>query len=512
MATGPTTDPDEHTQPVRVVASPSTTGPAPAARRGSPAAPAGEPTPAWLTVGGPRSTAPVGAPVSSRRIVVQLVVGIVLILVAITVGGSLAARRLAEREAVNDAANTADVLAETLVQPALTDRLLDGDAAARATFDELVRSRVLGETVVRVKIWSPAGTVLYADQADLVGRRFPLDPEEKEVLASPRTVAEISDLSRPENALDRAVGDKLVEVYRPVWTPTGQEALFEIYTPYDQVSSRTGQLWRGFAGVTLTSLLLFLVLLAPLVWHLLSRARTAQRQREELLERTIDAQDSERRRIAASLHDGPVQDLAATSFVIAGATVHAEAEGRGDLVEELRTAAGSVRTSIRALRSLLVDIYPPSLARAGLAVALTDLAQTVRAPGLEIRVDPVDDAALGLDEAGERLVYRVAQEVLRNAATHAAPCTVRVSVTREPAVGSDREPDLVVLDVSDDGPGFDAPRVLDRPAAGHFGLRVLGELAAQEGATLEVATAPDEGTRWRLRLPTAYAEQRRVRP
>jgi hypothetical protein len=51
-------------------------------------------------------------------------------------------------------------------------------------------------------------------------------------------------------------------VYRPVWTPSGNEALFEIYTPYDQVSQRTTQLWRGFAGVTLSSLLLFVVLLA----------------------------------------------------------------------------------------------------------------------------------------------------------------------------------------------------------------------------------------------------------
>ena len=169
---------------------------------------------------------------------VQLVAGILVVLVAVTIGGSLAARRLAEREAVNDAAQIADVLAETVVQPALTDALLAGDAGRPAdSSTQLVRDRVLGDNVVRVKIWSPEGKVLYADQPELVGRTFPLEPEEREVLEDPRTVAEISDLDRAENALDRDIGDKLVEVYRPVWTAPGQEALFEIYAPYDQVSA-----------------------------------------------------------------------------------------------------------------------------------------------------------------------------------------------------------------------------------------------------------------------------------
>ncbi len=315
------------------------------------------------------------------------------------------------------------------------------------------------------------------------------------MLREPRTVAEISGLDRAENALDRQEGNKLVEVYRPVWTSSGQEALFEIYTPYDLVSQRSGQLWRGFAGVTISSLLLFVVLLTPLVWHLVGRARRDQQQRERLLERAVDASEAERRRIAGTLHDGPVQDLAATSFVIAGATARADSAGSDALAEELRGAAVSVRRSIRSLRTLLVDIYPPSLAQAGLAVALSDLAQSERAPGLEVRVDPLPEhAELGLQPNQERLVYRVAQETLRNAAKHATPCTVRVSLSRR-AGG-------VVLDVADDGPGFDARAALADPAHGHFGLQLLAELATTGGGTLQVASAAGHGTRWRLRIAT----------
>ena len=96
-----------------------------------------------------------------------------------------------------------------------------------------------------MKLWGKDGTILYSDQPELIGEKFPLEAEEREVLAEPRTVAEISDLSRTENALDRKIGNKLVEVYRPVWTPSGTEALFEIYTPYDAVSQRTSTALAG---------------------------------------------------------------------------------------------------------------------------------------------------------------------------------------------------------------------------------------------------------------------------
>ena len=258
--------------------------------------------------------------------------------------------------------------------------------------------------------------------------------------------------------------------------------LFEIYAPYDQVSQRTTQLWRGFAGVTLTSLLLFVVLLVPLIWHLTRRVRRDQQQRERLLQRSVEASSAERRMIAANLHDGPVQDLAATSFTVSAAAARAGSAGQHSLEQELREVSVSVRTSIRALRTLLVDIYPASLAQAGLSGALTDLAQSLRAPGLEVHVDHDPDVDLGLSQAQERLVYRIAQETLRNAAKHAAPCTVTVTLRRDD--------DGVVLDVVDDGPGFDVAALLREPEEGHFGLRLLADLAASGGAELAVASAP----------------------
>jgi signal transduction histidine kinase len=441
----------------------------------------------WVTVSRRREVERPQPPVRPRRVVTQVVAGLAVVLVLVGVLGSLAAQRLAEREAVNDAATIADVLAEAVITPELTDALADADPAAVAAFDAVMRDRVLGPRIVRVKLWSPDGRIVYADEPQLVGRTFALSPDQRTAISRPQTKAEVSDLDSSENEFE--TGERLLEVYRPVWTPNGRELLFETYSPYDSVSERSGQLWRGFAGVTVSSLLMLVVLTAPILWRLLRRLGDAQRQRERLLERTVEASDAERRRIAATLHDGPVQDLVASAFVAAGSAAKAESSGQPRIADDLRGLAASVRGNIRTLRSLLVDIYPPSLASAGLATALADLAQSGASRGLEVHVDAQEADDLGLEQDEERLVYRVAQECLRNSVTHAAPCTATIRLGRED--------DSVVLDVLDDGPGFDTDR-LDRPDEGHFGLRVLADLASDAGAELQVSSRPGAGTHWRL--------------
>jgi signal transduction histidine kinase len=421
-------------------------------------------------------------------VLAQLVLGVVAVLGIVGVLGALAVQRLAEREAVNDAAAMTNLLAEAVVQPAVTDALAAGSPDAVRAMDALVRERVLGPDVVRVKLWSPTGRVLYADEPALVGRTFALSDEQRAVLAHPRTEAEVSDLDQAENEFE--TGDRLLEVYRPVWSPSGQELLFEVYAPYASVGQRAGDLARGFAGVTVSSLLLLVALVAPILWHLTKRLQRAQGQREVLLTRAVDASAEERRRIAASLHDGPVQELAATSFAVAGAAARAEAAQQPEVADDLEAAAASVRSSIRALRSLLVDIYPPSLATAGLAAALTDLAHSTRGPQLQVQLDLGRADLPSLPVEQEQLVYRVAQECLRNAAKHAGPCTVTVSLAKDG--------DAVTLDVLDDGVGFDVDAQATRPADGHFGLPLMSDAAREAGALLQVAAAPGHGTHWRL--------------
>lgn len=441
-----------------------------------------------LTEGAPAEPArPLPDP---RRMLVQLAMAALAVFAVVAVGTSIAASRLAEREAVNDAARTTNLLALAVVQPVLRDSLLTGDTEAYAALDAVVRQNVLPNEIVRVKLWSPDGTIVYADEQRLVGQTFPLEADQLDVLANPQTRAEVSDLDRSENEFER-YGGKLLEVYRPVWTPGGKELLFEVYGDYGPVQQRASDLWRGLTGLLATSLLLLLVLMAPILWRVLDRLRGAQEHRESLLRRALDASDGERRRIAADLHDGPVQDLVGSSLAVAGLAETARTTGRPDLAAAANDAAGTVRGSVASLRSLLVDIYPDRLTAAGLHPALADLARPLVGRGVTVEVT-VDEASHHLPEEQQLLVYRAAREILRNVAKHASASRVTVALAPD-------EEGATVLVIEDDGVGFVPAEGLARE--GHLGLRVLNDLAQDAGATLRVASAPGRGSSWELRVP-----------
>jgi signal transduction histidine kinase len=226
------------------------------------------------------------------------------------------------------------------------------------------------------------------------------------------------------------------------------------------------------------ALILLALIQLPLAWWLARRIERGQRERERLLRHAIEASDVERRRIAQDLHDGVVQDLAAVSYSLAAAAEGAPAPYDHDL----RSAAAETRHGIGQLRTLLVDIYPPELHRAGLGASLADLLGSAEARGLEtsLEVDP----DLQLEAETEALFFRIAQEAVRNAVKHAGAQAVSVDV-----YATETGARLVV---EDDGRGFDPSAV---EAEGHFGLRVLEDLAQEAGGELEIDSAPGAGTR-----------------
>ena len=143
-------------------------------------------------------------------------------------------QRLAEREAVNDAARMPTCSRGR--RPAGPHRRPGrrGPAALQA-IDALVRQRVLGPDVVRVKLWSPQGDPVRR-RAPLIGRTFALSAEQRTSSAHRDAGRGLSTSTQAENQFE--TGDRLLEVYRPVWSPNGPVDLFEIYAPYDAVGDR----------------------------------------------------------------------------------------------------------------------------------------------------------------------------------------------------------------------------------------------------------------------------------
>jgi signal transduction histidine kinase len=216
--------------------------------------------------------------------------------------------------------------------------------------------------------------------------------------------------------------------------------------------------------------------------------RSAHRDRVRLLERAVDASDRERRRIAGDLHDGAVQDLTGVALSLeVGAR---RVEDDPDSARALRSGAARTRATVRSLRSLLVEIYPPSLQRAGLVAALEDMLAPLEARGIETSLEV--GSGIDLDVEREALCFRVAQEAVRNALKHAG--AGRVAVALEQSQGAIR------LTVTDDGRGFD-PATADGET-GHIGTDLLRDLAAELEGEIRIDSEPGRGTEVALSLPS----------
>ncbi len=444
-----------------------------------------EDRPGWRVIADGRGRLSPGSPPTLRRAAVMFAVGNLIALTSIALLSIWVCQRAAEAEALRDARTATELLVSAVVAPAVDDGLRAGDPAFRR-LDDVVRARLLGGATVRVKLWDADGRVLYSDRPELVGQSFDLGEEERAALGSGRTDAEVSDATRPENRFERGDGP-LLEVYRPFRTPDGTPLLFEQYFRYSLVGGRGAEVWRTFTPITIGAVAVLTLCQLPLVWGLVRRLRRAARDRETLLRQAIDASTEERRRIAADVHDGIVQGLAGASFTIAGAVDHIDDAGLAAEAGELRDAAEGIRDSIRGLRSMLVEVYPPSIATEGLLPALADLAAPLRARGIDATAI-LPAVADGLSPATESLVFRVAQECLRNVARHSGARTASLDLHVSDTT--------VTLEVADDGAGMDLDAAMVR--GGHFGLAMLRDVTEAAGALLVVRSGPDLGTHVRL--------------
>jgi signal transduction histidine kinase len=405
-------------------------------------------------------------------------------LVVVVLATSALSRSAADEEAIADARSLTWVLARSVAQPAIPPGLTEGDAAAIDRMDRTALDRLLVDDVLRIKLWDADGTVLYSDRTELIGARYPLGDDELEVLRDGGTDAELSDLGRPENRFERDLGGDLLEVYTRVRSPEGEPLLFEAYLGVEEIRASRAQILDRFLPISIGALAALVALGTPLVLLLSRRLSRAARERERLLEAAVRASDAERLRIARDLHDGVVQYLSGSSMALSALAAHADEPDRRELEEVGR----SLRVSMRSLRSLLVEIYPPDLHTAGLSAAVDDLVAPLAAAGTTVDVDV--SGADGASRPAVALLWRVAQESVRNVARHARADRMSLTVRHEG--------DRLLLEVVDDGVGFDPAAVATDD---HFGLRAAESLVREHGGTWEVDSAPGSGTMVRVEVP-----------
>jgi signal transduction histidine kinase len=431
-----------------------------------------------------RSAAP-----TALSLIARFAAGTLVAIAVAVVGGYFVLRSVAIDEAKRQTRTRVREEAK-LVRASVKDALLKSHPKAVRAVDDVVVSQVLDNSIVRVKIWSPAGRVLYSDESAEIGGRYPLDAEQHQLLRNGGSEVEVTDLNRPENALDRQEG-RLLEAYTRIRTPSGTPLLFEIYQRFGSVTADARRLLEALAPPILGAIGLILLTQVPLFWSLLRRLRSSYEQREGLLTNAVTSSRRERRRVAAYLHDGPVQELAGLAFSLAPVADGASSRGEDRDAAVVRTVIDRLRATVRDLRALLVDLHPPTLATAGLDAALRDLVDPLSAHGtsVELRID--DEGRLDADT--QALVYRVAQEAVRNVIAYADASSVSV--------------ELAVVDstarllVEDDGRGFGVDTRDRRREEGHLGLSLVEELAQQAGGSLTIDSHEGAGTRVRLEVP-----------
>ncbi|MBY5351219.1 sensor histidine kinase [Rhizobium leguminosarum] len=399
----------------------------------------------------------------------------------------------------NSGAATA-LYVDSVIAPLLpdmqTESLLD-DASAQA-LDETLGQGALGKRLVSFKLWRGDGTVLYANEKELVGRKFAVSDKLQRAFAG-SLVARYEIASDPESDKERALGKPLMEIYNPVLQPwSGQAvAVLEFYETAeglgDSLAHARLRSWGAVAALTAT----FFLVLSILVFR---GSRTIEAQRKDLKERVIELsallaenrglqrrlqRASQRaaalnetylRSIGADLHDGPAQHIAYASLrldsdLLVNASTEPEAREK-----ELAWIRSSLAEAMTEIRNICRGLVLPQIEKSSIKEIVTRVVEAHQHK-TETHVETIiDEDGPELPPAVKICIYRFIQEALNNAYRHGGGV--------QQAVKAVSRKGHVRVEVSDHGDGFDPTEV--RPTS--LGLVGLRERIDSLGGSFDIKT------------------------
>ncbi len=225
----------------------------------------------------------------------------------------------------------------------------------------------------------------------------------------------------------------------------------------------------------------------------LEEVEEAQKQMQaelaEVQHRLMESREAERLHLAQELHDGPIQDLYSVSYQLSELQESLPNEASLARLAAVQTMLQQV---ILTLRTTAGELRPPTLAMFGLEKAIRSHVEGFQEahPELAIRLELMPDGQT-LPERVRLALFRIYQEALNNIARHAGAQQVSIHLNLEA--------EQVVLEVQDDGCGFEVPgRWLHLARQGHLGLAGISERAEAIGGKLKVISTPGTGTTIRV--------------
>ena len=266
-----------------------------------------------------------------------------------------------------------------------------------------------------------------------------------------------------------------------VWNESGASLAFTVLPFYWQT------MWFKVLGLVAFGAVIYGIMRRRLA-HL-EKARTAQ---HTFARQLIQSQESERKRVAAELHDGLGQDLLLIKNRLAlAATRQADP---GELTRQLDAATAAATHAIREVRTIAHALRPPALEQVGLTKAIEWMVEQLGEGSVtqfSAELETIDGL---LEPEMEASLFRIIQEGLNNVVRHAGAAQVILEMKQE--AGGIR------VEMFDDGCGFaTALRGAQTGERTGLGLVSMEERAHHLGGELKLQTAPGHGTCWTVRVP-----------
>lgn len=212
-------------------------------------------------------------------------------------------------------------------------------------------------------------------------------------------------------------------------------------------------------------------------------------------ERMVEVQEETRKKLARDLHDGPTQSVAAIAMRINLTRRMLKKDGKG-VEEELQKIEELAHRTTKEVRHMLFTLRPLILESQGLTAALEAMAEKMRETFAQNVIINVDENMLTNMEMGKQgVIFYIIEEAVNNARKHANAFHIWVRLRAF-------ERDIALLDIEDDGAGFDVEAVNksydNRGSLGMINLRERSELV---NGLLNIDSAPGKGTRIQVYIP-----------
>jgi PAS domain S-box-containing protein len=217
------------------------------------------------------------------------------------------------------------------------------------------------------------------------------------------------------------------------------------------------------------------------------RLRQSYEMLRELTSHRETAREEERKHIAREMHDELGQHLTALRFRASALRIQLDSD-RPELVEQTEAMVSLLDKTMQVVRDVIASLRPAVL-NTGIASALEWLAAEFNRSGRTTCRLQLQDENIVVSEDRAIVLFRLAQEALTNVARHAAASQVIITLGRTP--------DAYLLEVSDDGAGFDVLATRKRS----FGLAGMKERVLMLGGQIDVISSPGTGTSIKVRLP-----------